>query len=302
MHALRRTRGAEITATRPSPGLHRLYPQTLAAAVAFQVRVQPGQPVRRDLEYLHCAILPADLYTCVKQANTGGMAADTLIKLALAPLFLAQALHVRRKALLLPEPPGPRSGTTGDGPPLHLLILGDSSAAGVGASHQSRALSGQLSRKLAQNHTLHWQVEATTGATSASALRRLEALHAQPFDTVLVVLGVNDVTRSIPLSRFLARRRAIHDLLRTRFGTQTIIASGLPPMDHFPLLPQPLRWTLGRTAARFDAALARLCADEPGCFHLPLDLPFEPRFVAADGFHPSEDAYAHWADMLASRM
>jgi len=226
------------------------------------------------------------------------MATDTLIKLALAPLLLTQALQVRRKALILPEPPGPRAGTIGIGPPLRLLILGDSSAAGVGASHQSHALSGQLAKILAKNRTLHWHLQAATGATSASALASLDALPPQSFDAAIVVLGVNDVTRTIPLSRFLARRRAIHALLRSRFGIPHIIASGLPPMGHFPLLPQPLRWTLGQTARRFDTALARLCTEDSGCTHLPLDLPFAPEFVAPDGFHPSEAAYAKWAIML----
>ena len=227
------------------------------------------------------------------------MATDTIAKIALAPVLLMQALQVRRRALILPEPSGPRRGKLGQGPALRLLILGDSSAAGVGASHQSLALSGQLAQILGQKCALDWQLEAETGATSASALARLETLPQQRFDAAIVALGVNDVTRAVPLARFLARRRAIHGLLRSRFGVTTIIASGLPPMGHFPLLPQPLRWTLGRTARRFDDALATLCAADPGSCHLPLDLPFEPQFVAADGFHPSEVAYAKWAGLLA---
>lgn len=227
---------------------------------------------------------------------------DSATKIALAPLLLAQALQVRRKALILPEPPGPRSGEIGQGPPLRLLILGDSSAAGVGATHQSRALSGQLAQALAPRFLLHWQLEARTGATSASALKHLENMTDQPFDTAIVVLGVNDVTRMVPLSRWLRQRHAIHTRLREKFGVSHIIASGVPPMHHFPLLPQPLRWTLGRTAARFDAALAKFCATGSGSNHLPLNLPYEPHFVADDGFHPSEAAYAQWAGLLAVQL
>ncbi len=225
---------------------------------------------------------------------------DSSAKIALAPLLLAQALHVRRKALILPEPPGPRSGETGNGRPLRLLILGDSSAAGVGATHQSRAISGQLARALAPRFSLHWQLEARTGATSASTRKHLENMKVQSFDAAIVVLGVNDVTGMAPLSRWLTDRRAIHTYLREKLGVTRIIASGVPPMRHFPLLPQPLRWTLGRTAARFDAALAKLCACEPNTTHLPLNLPYEPHFVVDDGFHPSESAYAQWADLLAA--
>ena len=67
---------------------------------------------------------------------------------ALFPLFALQALWVVARAERLPEPPGPRSGVGGDGPDLRLLILGDSSAAGVGAERQEDALSGQLAARL----------------------------------------------------------------------------------------------------------------------------------------------------------
>jgi len=227
------------------------------------------------------------------------IAPDTAARIALAPVLVAQGIPVRRKALILPEPPGPRCGDTGTGPTLCLLILGDSSAAGVGASHQSTALSGQLAKALGQSRALHWQLKAETGATSATALQHLRTLPDSQFDTAIVVLGVNDVTGSVPLSRWLSRRRAIHSELQNRFGVRHIIASGLPPMGHFPLLPQPLRWALGRTARRFDAALADLCANQSNTTHLPLHLPFEPRYVAPDGFHPSEPAYSQWAAMLA---
>ena len=112
-------------------------------------------------------------------------------------------------------------------------------------------------RALSQSFDFHWQLEAVTGATSASALDRLQRLTPADFDIAVVVLGVNDVTGAVPLSRWLARRHAIGDILKSRFHIKHIIHSGLPPMGHFPLLPHPLRWTLGRTATRFDAALGR---------------------------------------------
>ena len=62
-----------------------------------------------------------------------------LLTLLLGPLLLYQGFRVRRNILLLPEPPGERTGTAGDGPPLRLLVTGDSAAAGVGAAHQQSA-------------------------------------------------------------------------------------------------------------------------------------------------------------------
>lgn len=220
----------------------------------------------------------------------------------LTPVLLAQALAVRAKAQQLPEPPGARDGVAGDGPVLRLLITGDSSAAGVGADTQQAALSGQLAARLSHGHTLRWRLEAETGATTRSTLARLQALETQRFDVAVVALGVNDVTRAVPVRVWVARQRQLHALLRDRFGVARIVASGLPPMAQFPLLPDPLAWVLGAHAARLDAALAGLAASDPAVVHVPLNLPFEPRYVARDGFHPSPLAYDHWAGMLATRI
>lgn len=228
------------------------------------------------------------------------MQSDQFLRLPLAPVLAVQALAVRRRALILPEPPGPRAGRAGSGPRLRLLIIGDSSAAGVGADSQAAALAGRLAGLLARRFDLIWRLEARTGWTTRDALAALAALPAERFDLAVLALGVNDVTHAVPLRLWLARQTALHDRLRDRFGVGRIIASGLPPMGQFPLLPNPLRWVLGRQAARFDRALAGLAATTPDLSHLPLDLPHDARFVAADGFHPSPDAYREWARMLAA--
>jgi lysophospholipase L1-like esterase len=230
------------------------------------------------------------------------IAADTLAKLSLAPLLIAQALYVRQKALNLPEPPGPRQGHTGTGRALRLLITGDSSGAGVGATAQARALSGCLVDALASDHQVTWQLEARTGDTTRATLARLPALPAAPFDVAVLALGVNDVTKAAPLPRWSADQRKLHQLLRQKFGVRHILASGIPPIGQFPLLPQPLRGLLGRTADRFDAELARLAHNDPSLHHLPFDLPFRPEYIARDGFHPSEMAYPIWAARLAAEI
>lgn len=230
------------------------------------------------------------------------IAADTAAKLTLAPLLIAQALYVRQKALILPEPPGARQGVLGQGETLRLLIAGDSSGAGVGAGSQARALSGCLSRDLAADHRVSWHLEAATGATTRATLRQLQQLPEAQFDVAVLALGVNDVTKGARLSGWLADQQALYHLLQDRFAVRHIFVSGLPPMGQFPLLPNPLRAILGQTATRFDAALAALCAGREDVTHLPFDLPFRPEYIATDGFHPSEVAYPIWAARIAAEV
>ena len=98
----------------------------------------------------------------------------TLRILVLSPVLVLQALFVVLRASRLPEAAGPRYGTLGVGPELRLLVLGDSSAAGVGVAHQDAALAGRLATTLGARYRVSWRVIAASGATSASILKTLE--------------------------------------------------------------------------------------------------------------------------------
>lgn len=149
-----------------------------------------------------------------------------LAALALAPVLIAQGLQVRRVTPRLPEPPGPRSGTAGGGPPLRLLIAGDSAAA---------------------------------------VIARLEAAAAEPYDVALLSVGVNDVTAFTPVGKWLAQQTRLVVLLKSRFGVQHVLLTGLPPMHAVPALPEPLRWYLGARARLLNEGLVGLAAADEAC-------------------------------------
>lgn len=227
---------------------------------------------------------------------------ETTLKLLLSPLLLWQGLRVRKHALILPEPIGPRFGVDGNGPPLSLLILGDSSAAGVGVPTQEMALTGQLLGELAPFFTVTWDLTARTGATTATTLERLKRLDPRDYDAVVLAIGVNDITRSVPLNRWRSVHGKLFDLLQSKFKAKRIYTSDLPPMGQFPALPQPLRGIIGMTARRYDAAMARYQATRPEITRLQMDLPMDPALMAKDGFHPGAAVYTQWAQALASHI
>jgi lysophospholipase L1-like esterase len=226
-----------------------------------------------------------------------------LATLALGPVLLAQGKRVRRTVPTLPEPAGEREGVIGSGPDLRLLVLGDSAAAGVGADTQEQALAGQLAVALAPTFRLHWKLLAFTGATTRDIVRRLAQESATGFDVVVTSLGVNDVTRRLPLDRWRRQQLALIDLLRERCGAAHIVLSGLPPMHRFPALPQPLRWYVGSRARDFNRVLAEVAASRPGCEFLALGHEMmDISAMASDGFHPGPPIYALWAREAAKRI
>lgn len=225
-----------------------------------------------------------------------------LSTLVLAPVLIGQGRYVRRVTPRLPEPEGERQGTVGEGPELRLLILGDSAAAGVGVSHQQDALTGQLVRRLARDHRVTWCLLAATGRKAADVLEALKATPADRYDVVLVSVGVNDVTGRTGSRQWLSLLNELSDRLINGVGATRVLFTAIPPMHLFPALPQPLRWYLGMRARRLNGLMESVCKSRSELEYLCVSFPFEPGFMASDGFHPGPDAYRLWAGHSASRI
>jgi len=77
-----------------------------------------------------------------------------LIIVLLLPVILLQALWVRKKTAVLPDPDGERVLASADSKLLltnNVLVIGDSAAAGVGATTQMGALTGLLYSNLVKH-------------------------------------------------------------------------------------------------------------------------------------------------------
>jgi lysophospholipase L1-like esterase len=225
--------------------------------------------------------------------------------LLLLPIAAIQGLRLRKTAIRLPEASGHRTGVCGAGEALHLVAMGDSIIAGVGTDTVSRSLPVQFARALAswQGHSVHWSIEGTNGADIAHLRKQVAKLHnRQQADVVLISIGVNDVTGLSSTWYWRAQLLCLIKELRNKWPQASIIFAGLPPMSKFPLLPQPLRFTLGVRAARLDAIAAEILEDQPRMRHIPTKIDPSHHSFCEDGFHPSADACIFWAEGLAQHL
>ncbi len=229
-----------------------------------------------------------------------------LYKYSLLPVLLAQALHLRRTAIRLPEPPGPRLGQAGEHSErtVRILFVGDSSAAGVGVDEQTSALALPTARLLAArlNATVHWQLIAKSGVNTAQALAMLKREVVRRADMLVTALGTNDVTSQQSPRRFIAGYKALLEHAVNHIGVRGAVITGLPPLRILPAAPQPLRWYLGQYARRLDLLLQHWCKATQNLSYLSLDWAAEPDQMAADGYHPGFGQYRRWADMVADRL
>ncbi len=221
------------------------------------------------------------------------------VRMLLSPVLLPQGVSLRRRATALPEPVGPREGVTGTGPDLRLLIVGGSSAAGVGVGTQDDALTGKLVADLARDFTVFWRLEARAGATTGQTLARLLSVDLGQIDVAVVSVGVNDVQRHVSAMHYRRQQRALSQLLLGH-GAKQIWRCAVPPMEHF-LVPWPLRGVMAARARRLDEVLIR--DSHPPLYRLPFhSTQLHPSQLAPSGVHPGAGLYADWARRLAAEI
>lgn len=215
-----------------------------------------------------------------------------LLAVGAVGLLAWQGVTARRTIERLPEADG-LTGACGEaGAPFHLVVLGDSVAAGVGIAHHDETLAGRLATLLAADtRTVRRTVLAESGLTAGGVLEQF-GQHPEIASADLVVLsvGVNDALGLHSVRRW---RRELGELLGavTSAAPQArVVLLGVPDMAQFTRLPRPLRDVLGHRSRRLDGAGRDLAAEFTRVQHLPLDLSMLDEGVeafAADGFHPS---------------
>jgi lysophospholipase L1-like esterase len=224
-----------------------------------------------------------------------------------AGVLLRQAAAARRVIPMAEEPPPRGDGLYGPkfpGPPLSMVILGDSSAAGYGV-HRPRETPGALlatgiSRRL--RRPVRLRRLAVVGSTSAGLSYQVdEALEHRP-EMAVILVGGNDVTHAAahgPAVRHL--RDAVR---RLRAAGARVVVGTCPDLGAIQPIKPPLRW-LARRWSRQLAAAQTVAVVEAGGRTVSIgDLlgkAFEAdpaRMFSADKFHPSADGYARAAAVM----
>jgi lysophospholipase L1-like esterase len=224
----------------------------------------------------------------------------------LLPVMLVQGYWLRRTAPRLPDAAGPLAGTVaGEGEPLRLIALGESTVAGMGARTHETALAGQLALAVqrATRRSVQWEVVARSGINARQSLVELvPRLAGRRADVVMIALGVNDSIELHTARRWTADIETLIDEIRAEVGEALVLLSGVPPLEHFPALPQPLRFALGARSAALGRASLEVVKKLGRVVYVPFQIDQQRcrEFFCADGFHPSELGYSEWAAQLAA--
>ncbi len=232
------------------------------------------------------------------------MAVDTrLLAVLLAPVILVQSRRLRRIIPRLPDAAPPWRGSVAGPDPLRLLVLGDSTAAGVGVEAQDDGLPGNLARSLAAElgRGAEWVTMGANGATSRDLIENyLAEASAEAHDVIFLSIGTNDALQLRGARAYARDIRLILRRLRATSPRATILVSSMPAFFRFESLPNPLRWALYLHSQSLESAARTVVKSEPGVIMSPPPPPYTDGFFASDLFHPSAQGYREWVEFALS--
>ncbi|MBF6330815.1 SGNH/GDSL hydrolase family protein [Nocardia transvalensis] len=189
---------------------------------------------------------------------------------------------------------------------LHLMIFGDSTAAGVGCVTAEEVPGVRIARGLAEatGRRIRLSTKAISGATSKGLAGQVDAMFVAgpPPDAAVILIGANDVTKKHSVLRSAQRLRQA--VSRLHAAGSVVVVGTCPDLGTVAAIPQPLRTIVHGWSVRLARAQAAATLSAGGC-PVPMgdllgrDFRTTPEVLfSADGFHPSAAGYELAANHL----
>lgn len=189
-------------------------------------------------------------------------------------------------------------------PRLRILIAGDSSAVGTGASRPEHTVAGRLARRFPGAAITNL---GRNGLRTRDLLPVLASVTGPQADLLLIHAGANDIVRLTPLRELEADVAAVLAAAAPLARHVVLLTGGNLGLS--PVVPPPVGWLLAvRTRAvrrifmRASSNAGALYAD---MFDGRTDRPFTAnpaRYYARDRLHPNDEGYGLWYDAIVSTL
>lgn len=201
--------------------------------------------------------------------------------------------------------PGAGGAGAGERAPVRITWMGDSTAAGVGASSADGGIARQVARRL--DRPVEVTVLAVSGARIEGVLTgQVPKLAAPTSDTrpdlIVISAGANDVTHLTSIDEFRATYRSVLDRLPKDVP---VVLLGVPDLGSATRLAQPLRAIAGWRGGQYDAVVREVAAAS-GAAYVNIAGNTGPAFrsdpdrnFARDHYHPNDAGYGVWTDAIA---
>ena len=180
-----------------------------------------------------------------------------------------------------------------------VLVLGDSTAVGVGAAAAEESMAGLLSARFPDAEIVNHAFNGARLRDLAALAERLPASRRR-FDLALLLAGGNDVLRLTQRHSLVGDAGRL--LRRLQHLARHTVWMGCADVGRSPAFLPPWSWWLSRRTARTMGLLAHEARAQGACF---IDLtrgPPQGLGFASDGVHPDSGSYRRCFEVLMQRV
>jgi lysophospholipase L1-like esterase len=210
------------------------------------------------------------------------------------PFLIYEAAKIRRNGVRLPALSEHQRLGLGE---KKLIILGESTAAGVGASSLEKTLIGNFARLVGEGYTLeNLGRNGITIGRSFSLFNLLKKDSSEKITGVLLFFGANDCFRLSKPIQFGKDLENLISAISADFSPDWIYLSDIPPVDRFPAFSVLMRKFLKIQRSYLQKEMIRLASQNEKIIFDPLSLNLEPDFFSKDKIHPSDKGYLKIAE------
>lgn len=216
------------------------------------------------------------------------------------PFLMAEANQLRRNDPKLPARSS--QAVLGEGKK-HVLLLGESTVAGLGASSLSTTLAGNFHQLFGPEFSIE-----TVGKTGM----RAQGMHdwylqnrqapTKKTSGIFIFLGANDCFKLTSPTGYRQALEQLLDSLQTATQPDWIYLADIPPVHLFPAFSEKMSYYLERQRTYLRLEMQLLAEQRANLIFHPLHMALQPEFFSADRVHPSDMGYQKIAEVAFAEL
>ncbi len=237
-----------------------------------------------------------------------------LFSIPLLPLLYLEGKKIRKNVPKLPEAKNPKGyikkETTKT---LKVLVLGESTIAGVGVDFHKNGFTGSLAKTLSNENDVSvlWRVYAKSGYTAKMVRKKLlSKIEDTTADIIIIGLGGNDAFKLNSPDVWIHQINLLVKKLKRKFPKTPIYFTNMPPIKEFPAFTKTIKFVIGNLVELLGKRLYKNIKRRENVYYnneiISLDnwtakynLDDNISVFFSDGVHPSKLTYQIWGKDMA---
>lgn len=216
------------------------------------------------------------------------------------PYLLYQAKQAHKSSPKLPAQSSLLTLGKGEN---HILLLGESTVAGVGASCSDLSLAGNFYQLLGESYQIESIGKKGLRVKDALSLYYQQRQVPVPKSKgIILFLGANDCFLLTSPIAFKEEIETLIHQIQKATNAQWIYLAAIPPVHLFPAFSKRMSFFLQKQRNYLQAELEKIAAKNSIVIYQEIPMNLQPEFFSEDEIHPSDLGYQKIAELVVEKL